>query len=885
MPTNYIFRVLHVSAALFLSVSVFGCSGSFSDPQIATGQLIDSPVQGANYVSGSQSGVTGPSGEFTYEVGRKVQFSIGNIELGEVDGKKYVSLLDLASDGETFNEAAINIARLLQSLDSDPTDDRITIPDAVLANGADLDFADLPEEINFADSESFNRSAAALLRRLTRGVTGYPFVVSMLDGPIAQHQMERGLEQMGIHFQPADMSRKTAADLTPFSTATELSQYLKNGLRQNTVDNTYHYHEGPDIGAVVNDAMINSEAAGSSYSTTNIQERGVDEADIIKTDGEYLYIAPVRQPIYYMKDIARPVIGGDGAGEQAQEGILILQYQTYPPGTVEVNEIPLDDHENQVDGLYLLTDRGDEKADLLITVGGCTTGYWSFWYMPWYWQNGTTEVALYIVDTPETAELTVRLSIEGQLLASRLIGETLYLVSRFTPRLEGYKPIRTGAEDDQKNEQLLTETTIYDLLPDFFVNNENVGNLVRPENCYLPPLDDDATAQPGLITVTAIDLNNPENPVSRAIAGPTETVYVATDALYLATTKYNYRQLVIVDGGVSSEANIVDSVPPVTTDLHKFDLTVTGPAYRGSGKVPGNLGWHEDKKPYRMSHYHGVLRIATSIGSSWDLTSSTRLTLLREEDPEATRTSLAEISAIDGIGLQGEQLYAARFLGDRAYLVTYRITDPLYVFDLSDAENPFKAGELKIEGYSDYLHPISDSLLIGIGKDAIPDQGALESGRGGAWYQGVKIALFDVSDPEDPQEVESLIYGARGSNAGPLSDHHALAYLPPGDDGIARLAMSIQINDTTPDNQYFDPVSPSAWYDWTHTGLYWFGIDTGEQSGEAAITELGSLIVEERSEDQNWTYGDISEDRAVLLRRDESIHYIHNREVWSTFWD
>ncbi|MCP4692304.1 MAG: hypothetical protein GY859_29940, partial [Desulfobacterales bacterium] len=176
------------------------------------------------------------------------------------------------------------------------------------------------------------------------------------------------------------------------------------------------------------------------------------------------------------------------------------------------------------------------------------------------------------------------------------------------------------------------------------------------------------------------------------------------------------------------------------TDLHKFNLTENGPVYRGSGSAPGNLGWEEDKKPFRMSHYNGVMRVATSLGDDWSGTSTTRLTLLRE-NPAATGDVLEEISHIDGIGEAGERLYAVRFLGARAYMVTFRVTDPVYVFDLSDPENPLQKGELHIDGYSDYLHPIGETLLLGIGKDAVPDDGSNDFGGRGAWYQGVKLSL------------------------------------------------------------------------------------------------------------------------------------------------
>jgi len=256
------------------------------------------------------------------------------------------------------------------------------------------------------------------------------------------------------------------------------------------------------------------------------------------------------------------------------------------------------------------------------------------------------------------------------------------------------------------------------------------------------------------------------------------------------------------------------------------------------------------------------------MGSTWNETSSTRLTVLKENGDR-----LETVDFIDGIGKPGEQLFAARFIGERAYLVTFQVIDPLYVIDLSDQENPAIVGELEIEGYSDYLHPVSENLLLGFGKDAIPDDGSSDFGfTRGAWYQGVKVSLFDVADPANPSEINALVYGKRGSESELLTDHHAISSLPTSASFPYRFAIPIQVNETEPDYESFDPDSPSAWYSFTNKGLYTFDVT------EDGVLETGYIEGDSTNDVVDFApffsgFGD----RSVLL--DNAVFYVHEGEV------
>ena len=165
---------------------------------------------------------------------------------------------------------------------------------------------------------------------------------------------------------------------------------------------------------------------------------------------------------------------------------------------------------------------------------------------------------------------------------------------------------------------------------------------------------------------------------------------------------------------------------------------------------------------------------------------------------------------------EGEKIYSARFMDDRAYVVTFKETDPMFVFDLKDPRQPKLLGELSMQGYSTYLHPYDANHLIGIGKQAISDT----TTPGFAWYQGLKIGLFDVTDPANPIELSSREIGDRGSNSEALSDHHAFLFSKLKN----LLAFPVQIYQLTEAQK--KSGSLSEYGSQTFSGLYVYNVNT-----------------------------------------------------------
>jgi hypothetical protein len=239
---------------------------------------------------------------------------------------------------------------------------------------------------------------------------------------------------------------------------------------------------------------------------------------------------------------------------------------------------------------------------------------------------------------------------------------------------------------------------------------------------------------------------------SDALMTDAQTIYANATSLFIATERW-----------VDPRTQADDLPTGRMTTIHRFatrakDSTV----YASSGTVPGYI-----LNQFSLSDYKGFLRVATTDTPQWvsDVTPpdpQSHVTVLTGKDGQLT-----EVGKVSGLG-KGERIYAVRFLGDRGYVVTFRQVDPLYVLNLEDPTKPTVSGELKLLGYSAYLHPIGDDLLLGVGQDAT------EQGR----IQGAQLSLFDVSDPTAPKRIAQQVI-AKGSNSSVEYDHRAFLWWQP----------------------------------------------------------------------------------------------------------
>jgi len=338
-------------------------------------------------------------------------------------------------------------------------------------------------------------------------------------------------------------------------------------------------------------------------------------------------------------------------------------------------------------------------------------------------------------------------------------------------------------------------------------------------------------------TVTRVDFAGSIGLSSQTfLISASSTIYVSTANIYLTSTIWNCQQ---------------------ETAIHRVGISKGEVSYEATGTVLGGV-----MNQFSMDEYNGYLRVATT---SWPFVrplmmgvSTTSSSLAPAPTPAPgtpvpiTRPaptsqgpttniyvldmSLQEVGRLERLA-PGEQFHSARFMGDRGYLVTFKKTDPLFVIDLRNPHAPKVLGELYAPGYSDYLQPYDETHLIGIGKNAT------DSASGTfAWYQGVKVSLFDVSDPTKPVEVSNYVIGDRGTQSPALSDSHAVLF----DHDRNLLVIPVEVAQLQ-----VGTTIPSAWGTLVWQGAYVFNL-----SPEGGIVFKGGVTHLQKGETPSYSnYG------------------------------
>jgi inhibitor of cysteine peptidase len=350
-------------------------------------------------------------------------------------------------------------------------------------------------------------------------------------------------------------------------------------------------------------------------------------------------------------------------------------------------------------------------------------------------------VRLYDISNKEDPELVKQIDFEGNYLTSRKIGEYAYFVVNSYPH---YNILR--------NEPKVCD----DIVPLYKESGEDPRPIARCVDIgYIEPIQAEQ-----FITIASISMET-EEVEKEVIVGSGQNVYASLDNLYVSQTSWpRYRYDVI--GEPKEEEDWQKTV------ITKFELDDGDIDYVAKGEVKGHI-----LNQFSMDEYEDNFRIATTIsGYSNNVDTSTNNMYVLDEDMDL-------IGELEGIA-PGESIYSVRFMGKRGYMVTFRHVDPLFVIDLSDPEDPEILGKLKIPGYSDYLHPYDETHLIGIGKevDASIDADKIHT-EGAVYYtaiQGVKLAIFDVSDVSNPIEMYKEVIGDRGTESPATSDHKAFLF-------------------------------------------------------------------------------------------------------------
>lgn len=478
-----------------------------------------------------------------------------------------------------------------------------------------------------------------------------------------------------------------------------------------------------------------STAVGSlqpeiDYSTSNVQEAGIDEPHVLKTDGRRIVVASENR--VYVVDVTGPT------------PVLVA--------TVEIGDHWISNLLLHGDRVLVFASRWDVVVPFA-EPGGAATEIGP----PSSWGPTTGIVEIDLAGT--TPRVTRRLDIEGDYVGARLTDGVVRLVTRSHLRAIPWAVPEAADLAAQEratgaNRGLIADTTVDDWLPRFALSDGSgaaaSGRLVDCDRVWIPS----HFAGAGTLSVTTIDISSDglDGPMdTSSIVSDGSTVYASPEHLYVTTTRWHDWR---------TEPAGPSGGTPVETEVHVFDITGRAAStYVGSASVTGTV-----LNQYSMSEHEGHLRIATTTAPRWQPWRT-------EDGPESESfvtvfavgaAGLSEVGQVGGLGI-GERIFAVRYLGPIAAVVTFRQVDPLYLLDLSNPSTPTARGELKITGYSAYLHPLGDDLLVGVGQEATDEGRTL----------GTQVSLFDIANLDRPERIAQ--WTAPGGHS--QVEFNALAFL------------------------------------------------------------------------------------------------------------
>ena len=603
-----------------------------------------------------------------------------------------------------------------------------------------------------------------------------------------------------------------SGDIKKFSSADEIREYIKNNtqLAQDAYYSTNGVLAKDRMGAAPAMAVQESSAKGASlsgalpsaggigspgYSQTNVQVAGVDEPDFVKNDARYIYVI---------------------------SGNTLTIVDAYPATSASVlSKTELEDTPREIfingDRLVLLKTGSAEVSgtgDQPVPVSAEKMAMMPPRY-PYYRSAPVTHAVFYDISDRAHPKVLKDYTIDGDYVNARMIGDTVYLLSR-----ESVYPYE---------DRIIVPAV-----------RENAKIVATPDVYYF----DNPEQQYDFTTVTSFNARHGATKDAKTyLVGSGNIIYVSPDAMYVSYQKYHniYRPMWgiaqpaidVVQGSVGSATGIARVSSPTvmedfntmseadkqaaiaemksgeqeairkreidqsTTMIHKIGINNGAITYLAKGEVAGYL-----KNQFAMDEYSGNLRVATT-SDVWTTRGQYEYNNVFVLD-----SAMKTIGSLTHIAEQ-EKIYSTRFIGDRLYMVTFKRIDPFFVIDLSTPASPKVLGKLKIPGYSDYLHPYDKNHIIGIGKETATND------WGGVSTQGLKLALFDVSDLAHPKQIDKVEIGDSGTDSAALSDHRAFLF----DKDKNLLVIPARVVKTIDMPEKFSSGQQRIWY-----GAYVFGV-------------------------------------------------------------
>ena len=470
--------------------------------------------------------------------------------------------------------------------------------------------------------------------------------------------------------EPQTVAKEEKNDLPRFKSVEQLKEVLKENS-----NNRMYFDQVESTMTNADSSEKSKLESEESFSKTNTQVEGVDEADIVKTDGNY---------IYYVSNLMIYIVRANDLKTVSTIKIDEEKERLFP------YEIFINDNKLIILGDHTKYEENTTKERDKIVADYVRIN-----------SKSMAKAIVYDISNKEKPELVREVGIDGHYVESRMIDDNIYFIS--TKGMYYYDGIK--------------EIDILPIVKDTAISEED-RKVECTDIAYF-----EGSENSDYMLVAGFNINDTKEASVETFFGANSTVYSSKDNLYIAQTKYNY------DGDYQNTK--------MTSTIYKFNLNNSEVKLQCKGEIKGNLN-----NQFSMDEYEGNLRIATTDG--YDENSSNQLYILDKD--------LKEIGKIENMA-KGEKIYSVRFIGKVGYIVTFEQVDPLFVIDLSNPTNPVVKGELKIPGYSSYLHPYDETHIIGIGYNTKPN------GYGGVKNTNMKMSMFDVSDLENPKEMFNISLG------------------------------------------------------------------------------------------------------------------------------
>lgn len=589
----------------------------------------------------------------------------------------------------------------------------------------------------------------------------------------------------------------------------DAATFIRNGIYATTLN-------GMPVSA--NTDNTSSPAAPEGFSRTNTIEQGVDEVDRVKYDGNTLFLATY--PVWSDSGTSDPQVRVLTRNED-----FSLSEQT--PISYAIDDI-------NIQGLYLNNER-------LAVVGSAYPVYAidALSMVPWYYDSANLTIDIYDVSNPTDIAQATNIKIDGALLSTRLIENQLYVVSSYVPYIENLNPAASTEQQKLNNYRNIINTPSSDIMPKMYTDGQAVA-MNDVSQCYVPEVATNNDGHAQILTVTRINLTQPTDTKSMCMSVYAFMMYMSQNSLYLGSATQTDK-----------------------TAFHKVDLEELD--YLASGSVDGFISWQSDPL-FKVDEEQDYFRVVTT-----DYTGQSpvhKLHVLQQQGTELNAVAtLPNDSQPEAIGKPDEEIYAVRFIEDKAYIVTFEQIDPLYVINLVDNTRPYIQGSLEIPGFSRYLHPLENDLLLGVGQQVdfqdIPDTGAIPVEP--VATSGMKISLFDVRDPANPEELTSIV---KPEAYTPVEfNYKALTWLEI--DGVYQFAF--------PTESWLEAAGPNGTSYWkTQSNLML--LETNSNSEMPSLNEIGSMQIDANS--QEYIY--VGNDRGII--HGDKIYYIHGNQVWLSDW-